>query len=178
MICGINSSHTASAVLVRDGQLISRLQDERPTRQKNKSGFPAESIQWVLDSENLEWADVDAYVFGGEETYTEYGLREGDSSARIRSYKKMVSPSGQARRLVRETPLRAVMQRKRREDDVRKILAHGVSLEKIRTIDHHRYHASTAYFGEGADPDALIVTVDGAATTCAPRSRSPKGAGG
>lgn len=162
LICGINASHTASAALVRDGRLVSAMEEERPTRQKNKSGFPGESIQRLLDLEDLEWADVDAYVFGGEETYTEIGLREGDRSARISSYKTMVSPLGQAKRFARNTPLRGMLQRKRREDDVRKILAHGVSRDKISTIDHHRCHASTAYFGKGADPEALIVTVDGA----------------
>jgi len=142
--------------------LVSALQEERPTRQKNKSGFPAESIARLLDMEDLEWGDVDAYVFGGEETYTEIGLRHGDRSARISSYKTMVSPSGQAKRLARNTPLRAMLHRRRREDHVRKILAHGVSRDKISTIDHHHCHASTAYFGRGADPEALIVTVDGA----------------
>lgn len=162
LICGINSSHTASAVLVEDGRVVAGLQEERPTRQKNKSGFPEQAIQALLDASDRDWNDVDYYVFGGEETYTEHGLREGNSSARITSYKRMASRTSLPRRFARETALRRVIHRQRREEDVRKILSHGVPLDKVRTIEHHRCHAATAFFGSGADPEALVVTVDGA----------------
>lgn len=162
LLCGINSSHTASAAIVKDGRLVSAFQEERPTRQKNVSGFPEKAIQRLLDMEDLQWDDVDAYVFGGVETYTEHGLRAGDRSARIRSYKQMASPQGQARRLARSTPLRRMAHQRRRDADIQKIVAHGVSPDKIVTMDHHTCHAATAYFGKGADPDVLVITVDGA----------------
>jgi carbamoyltransferase len=162
LVCGINASHNASAVLVRDGRLTSALQEERLTRQKSQSGFPEKAIQRLLDMEGLHWGDVDAYVFGGQETYTEIGLREGDRSARIRAYKQMLSPFGQMKRALRTTPLRGLLHRKRRGQHSQIILAHGVPGEKIFAIDHHRCHASSAYFGGGADNDVLLVTVDGA----------------
>lgn len=77
IICGINSSHTASAALIKDGQLLCALEEERPTREKNRNGFPEAAISSILAMENLDWTDVDAYVFGGHETYTELGLKDG-----------------------------------------------------------------------------------------------------
>ncbi len=162
IICGINSSHTASAALIKDGQLLCALEEERPTREKNRNGFPEAAISSILAMENLDWTDVDAYVFGGHETYTELGLKEGDRSARIRSYKEMLRPVGQIKRLLRDTPLRGWLHRQRREADIRKMEAHGVSRKRIFSIEHHRCHAATAFYGPGMDRDAIVFTVDGA----------------
>lgn len=162
IICGINSSHTASAALVKDGQILCALQEERPTREKNRNGFPEAAIRSILSMKNLDWTDVDAYVFGGHETYTELGLKEGDRSARIRSYKEMLDPIGQVKRMLRDTPLRGLVHRQRREADIQKIAANGVSRNRIFSIEHHRCHASTAFYGPGMDRDAIVFTVDGA----------------
>ena len=162
LICGINASHTSSAVLIRNGRVLSALQEERPTRIKNQGGYPGQAIGRLLDLEGLEWKDVDAWVFGGYETYSEPGMKEGDRSVRIQSYKNMLRPMGQVKRLLRHTPMRKKVHGKRREAQVQELLAHGVSRDHIHSIDHHYCHAATAYFGCGADPGALVISVDGA----------------
>lgn len=161
-ICGINASHTASAAMVVDGRLSGAVEEERLTRLKNQSGFPERSIERLLAMEGISWRDVDAYVFGGRETYTELGLKQGDRSARIRSYKEMTGPLGQVKQVLRHTPLRAGVHQRRRKEHLRTLTDRGVDPAKIFEIDHHHAHASTAYFGPGADPNALVITVDGA----------------
>ncbi len=162
LICGINASHTASAVLVRDGQVLSALQEERPTRVKNKSGYPSQAIRVLLEHHGISCRDVDAWVFGGYETYSEHGMKEGDRSARIMSYKKMLSPVGQLKRMLRNTPIRKRLHESRREMHLEELLTHGVARDRIHTIEHHRCHAATAYYGPGADSDVLVITADGA----------------
>jgi carbamoyltransferase len=162
LICGINASHTASAAFIRDGQVLSALQEERPTRIKNQSGFPEQAIKTLLMHEGLDWKDVDAWVFGGHETYSELGMKEGDRAARIMSYKNMLTPVGQLKRLLRNTPLRKRVHDQRREFQVRALLSQGVSRHKVHAIEHHRCHAFSAYYGPGADREALVITVDGA----------------
>lgn len=162
LICGINASHTASAVLVRDGQVLSALQEERPTRIKNKSGYPNQAIRVLLEHHEMSWRDVDAWVFGGYETYSEHGMKEGDRSARIMSYKKMLNPLGHLKRLLRNTPIRKRLHKKRREMHLKELVTHGVARDRIHTVEHHRCHAATAYYGPGADSDALVITADGA----------------
>ncbi|MBL8872129.1 MAG: hypothetical protein JNK90_20315 [Planctomycetaceae bacterium] len=162
LICGINASHTASAVLIRDGHVLSALQEERPTRIKNQSGYPGQAITALLAQERVDWKDVDAWVFGGYETYSELGMKESDRSARIRSYKNMLSPIGQVKKLLRNTPLRKRVHAKRRESQIQQLLSQGVMRSKIHTIEHHLCHAATAYYGPGADRDSLVITVDGA----------------
>jgi carbamoyltransferase len=138
------------------------MQEERLSRRKNQGGFPALAIERLLRFHGIEWRDVDAYVFGGYETYTEPGLNEGNTQARIRGYRDMVTASGKVRQVARSTPLRRLAQTRRRQRQIQAIMTHGVDRDRISSVDHHLCHASTAHFGAGADRDALILTVDGA----------------
>lgn len=164
LICGINSSHTASAAFVRDGKLLSALQEERPTREKNRRGFPEAAIQRLLDMHGLGWQDVDAYVFGGHGSYPESSSND-DRTARIRGYKEVSGLRGQLKQLLQKTPARTWVWKRRREGQIQRLLAHGVDRKKIFSIEHHRCHAATAYYGPGAQEDALVVTIDGAGDT-------------
>ena len=55
--------HDAAAALVVGGQIISAAQEERFTRKKNDSDFPAQAVQFCLRHANLTPAQLDAVVF-------------------------------------------------------------------------------------------------------------------
>jgi len=162
LICGINSSHTASAALLRDGRLLGALQEERPTREKNRRGFPEQAIGRLLESHGLSWQDVDAYVFGGYGSYADTTSGSNEGANRIRGYKEAAALGGQVKRLLQKTPVRGMVHRWRRERQIGRLLAHGVDRKAVFAIEHHRCHAATAHFGRGVDEEALVITVDGA----------------
>jgi len=162
LICGINPSHTSSAALLRDGRLVSALQEERPTREKNRRGFPEQAIGRLLEHQGLRWQDVDAYVFGGYGSYADTKLGVNETASRIRSYKEASGLVGQAKRLAQQTPARGLVHHWRRERHIQRLQAHQVERQRIFTIEHHRCHAATAYFGRGVEEDTLVITVDGA----------------
>ena len=59
-ILGLNYHHPdSSACLVKDGKLIAAVEEERFTRIKHYSGFPINSINYCLNSENLKISDLD-----------------------------------------------------------------------------------------------------------------------
>ena len=59
-ILGINfSSHDTSACLVRDGELLSFIEEERLTRQKHTSEFPSRAIAKILEDARITLDDVD-----------------------------------------------------------------------------------------------------------------------
>ena len=174
LICGINASHTASAALLEDGRLAGALQEERPTREKNRRGFPEQAIGRLLEARGLRWQDVDAFVFGGHGSYPDTPPGVNESAQRIRGYKAAAGWGGRAKQLLQATPARDLVHRWRRERQIRRLEAYGVDRRRAFTIEHHRCHASTAHFGRGVDGDALVITVDGAgdalcATVCLPR---------
>jgi carbamoyltransferase len=58
-ILGLNAYHgDASAVLVRDGQLIAAVEEERFRRVKHWAGFPAESIRRLLEMADVRGRDI------------------------------------------------------------------------------------------------------------------------
>jgi carbamoyltransferase len=59
-ILGINAYHGgASATVIRDGQLIAAVEDERFRRQKYWAGFPSESIKFCLQQAGITAYDLD-----------------------------------------------------------------------------------------------------------------------
>lgn len=59
-ILGINAYHGgASAAIIKDGQLIAAVEEERFTRQKYWAGFPVQSIQYCLDAAGITAYDLD-----------------------------------------------------------------------------------------------------------------------
>src|SRR5262245_15480152 len=55
--------HDAAAALLKDGILVSAAEEERFTRKKHDFEFPANAIQYVLDSEGITSDDLDHVVF-------------------------------------------------------------------------------------------------------------------
>lgn len=59
-ILGINAYHgDASACLVRNGQLVAAVEEERFSRIKHWAGFPSQSIQYCLQAGNIHARDLD-----------------------------------------------------------------------------------------------------------------------
>src|SRR5580698_7532699 len=63
-ILGISAYyHDSAAALLRDGQILAAAQEERFSRVKNDSDFPARAIHFCLEFARLNAADLDAVVF-------------------------------------------------------------------------------------------------------------------
>ena len=63
-ILGISAFyHDSSAALIKDGEIISAVQEERFTRIKHDSGFPIQSIKYILKSNSLELNQIDKIIF-------------------------------------------------------------------------------------------------------------------
>jgi carbamoyltransferase len=55
--------HDSAACLVRDGDIIAAAQEERFTRKKHDSRFPAHAAAYCLREGRIALSDVDAVVF-------------------------------------------------------------------------------------------------------------------
>ncbi|MGW3570044.1 carbamoyltransferase family protein [Streptomyces sp. NPDC000941] len=55
--------HDAAAALVIDGELVAAVEEERLSRVKKTSDFPAQAIQWCLDSAGVDLDQVDVFAF-------------------------------------------------------------------------------------------------------------------
>ena len=63
-ILGISAYyHDSAATLIKDGEIISAVQEERFTRKKHDSAFPKNAIEFCLQQSNIALSDLDIIVF-------------------------------------------------------------------------------------------------------------------
>src|SRR5438132_1600621 len=55
--------HDSAAALLRDGEIIAAVQEERLSRKKHDSSFPNHAIRYVLREAGITTADLDAVGF-------------------------------------------------------------------------------------------------------------------
>ena len=63
-ILGISSFyHDSASALIKNGEIIAAVQEERFTRKKHDANFPENSIRYVLKEANINLDDLDYIVF-------------------------------------------------------------------------------------------------------------------
>ena len=63
-ILGISAFyHDSAAALVIDGRIVAAAQEERFTRKKHDSAYPANAIEYCLSKDGLELCDIDYVAF-------------------------------------------------------------------------------------------------------------------
>jgi carbamoyltransferase len=55
--------HDSAAALLKDGEIVAAVQEERLSRKRHDSGFPARAVKYVLAQEGIGPADLDAVGF-------------------------------------------------------------------------------------------------------------------
>ncbi len=146
-ILGISAYyHDSAACLVRDGEILAAVQEERFTRKKHDASFPSRSIQYCLKHGAITAKDVDLVVFYEKpflkferllETYLAY------APAGIRSFIKAMPPWIKQKLWIKD------------------LIASELDYSgKILFPEHHQSHAASAFFPSPFD-EAAILTMDG-----------------
>ena len=64
LVLGISAFyHDSAAAIVRDGEIIAAVQEERFSRQKGDAGFPTHSVNYCLQAADVQIADLDYVVY-------------------------------------------------------------------------------------------------------------------
>ena len=157
IILGIHDGHNASAALLRDGELVGAVQEERFTRVKNQGGIPLRAVDDVLGAAGLVRDDVD--VFAVSDKY-HYGQRwDRDSVLRQFASQGQSVPRIWAGHLAPVRAFRGEQLLRRRRKGLEAL---GYPRGRTEVVEHHESHASAAYFGNGVyDAPVLVLTADG-----------------
>jgi carbamoyltransferase len=148
-ILGLNAYHgDVSAVLVRDGQLIAAVEEERFRRIKHCAGFPALAIAECLRMGGLTGRDIDLFAVS--------------RNPRAHLWRKGLF-------LLRHRPKRTIGDRVRNLASIGKLsgtIAASVGLDesvvrpRMRYVEHHPAHLASAAFVSPFD-DAAVCAIDG-----------------
>ena len=55
--------HDSAATLLKDGEIISAVQEERFSRKKHDSSFPVNAINYVLKKNSIDLRDIENIVY-------------------------------------------------------------------------------------------------------------------
>ncbi|MBU4346283.1 MAG: carbamoyltransferase [Candidatus Omnitrophica bacterium] len=138
--------HDSAACLVRDGQIIAAVQEERFTRKKHDFDFPAHSIKWCLKEGNITKKDLDFVVFY-DKPFIKF--------ERILETSLTYAPSG-VRQFIQAMPL-WLKQKLWIPELIRKELDYK---GKILFTEHHESHAASAFY-PSPFKEAAFLTIDG-----------------
>jgi carbamoyltransferase len=148
-VLGINAYHgDVSAVLLKDGQLLTALEEERFRRIKHWAGFPTLSIQRCLEMAEISGRDIDHIAISR------------DPKANLLRKALFTLTKRPNLSIVRDRLRNAGKLR-----DVRAPLADalGMQVEKLpqlHFVEHHPSHLASAFFVSPFD-DAAICAIDG-----------------
>lgn len=145
--------HDSAAALLVDGEIVAAAQEERFTRKKHDSDFPARAVEYCLAEAGVGLADVDHVAFYDKpflkferlmETYAAFAPRGFRSFA-------MAMPVWLKEKLFQKKLLR---------DELREIDPDFDADAKLLFAEHHQSHAASAFFPSPFE-DAVVLTADG-----------------
>jgi carbamoyltransferase len=145
--------HDSAAAMVKDEQIIAAAQEERFSRKKNDSSFPAQAVRFCLDEAGVSLDEVDYVGFYDKPFLTFDRLLETYFS---------FAPTG-IKSFTRAMPLWLKEKLLLKPDLIRKLnaLERGSVLEdKVLFGFHHHSHAASAFYPSPFKSAAILV-VDG-----------------
>lgn len=150
IILGINAYHgDASAVILRDGELIAAVEEERFRRVKHWAGFPQESIRTCLELAGVSPEQVNCFAVSRNPRA--HLLRKGLFTLRNRPNPRLVSDRVRNSLRIRQLPAR---------------LAEALGLDPARVrqrlcwVEHHPAHLASAFFVSPFE-EAAVCAMDG-----------------
>jgi carbamoyltransferase len=150
LILGINAYHgDVAAALLRNGELIAAVEEERFRRIKHYAGFPREAIKACLSIAGADVRDVDAFAISRDPSA--HLWRKG-----LFALRHAPSPS-----LIRERAGNAMSVRQ-----LARVCATELGLDeshvapRMHYVEHHAAHLASSYFASPFD-DAAVCAIDG-----------------
>jgi carbamoyltransferase len=152
-ILGITFGHDSAACLIANGRIIADVAEERFSRVKHDSGFPAAAIAYCLKAGGISSEELDAVAIAGA-----------------------YLPPGTERYFLLSEEQQAELSRTRpTESKVRNLVMSGGQSAlplyigrfalspscRLSCVPHHLGHAAAAFFTRGRRDRCVIVTLDG-----------------
>lgn len=145
--------HDSAAALLRDGEIVAAVQEERFTRKKHDARFPSNAVRYCLQEAGVPGASVDRVAYYEKpfvkferllETYLAFAPRGFDS------FRKAM-PLWMSEKLFQRDLILA---------ELEKIDPALARAEKLLFSEHHFSHAASAFFPSPFE-SAAVLTLDG-----------------
>jgi carbamoyltransferase len=150
-ILGLNTFHAdASAVLLRDGELIAAVAEERLNRVKHFAGFPARAVREVLSIGGIGIEEVD-----------HVGINKDNKANLLAKLGFALTNLGRITRLARQR-----LEYRAKAYSAPRLICEALDVPpdalraRVHNVEHHLSHAASCFLVSGFDR-AAIFSVDG-----------------
>jgi carbamoyltransferase len=158
IVLGVAFLSDASACVIKNGELLSAISEERINRKKLWHGMPYQAIKAALELAEVSIEDVDVIAT--------HGLNNSKSSKS--DFEDLIDRiyNSSLEKKIKERQIDSIKQRYKHEEMVlnertpeflKKLDVYG---KDVFTYSHHHAHAASAYFGSGWD-SCYVITADG-----------------
>ena len=136
IILGINAYHAdSSACLIKDGEVIAAVEEERFTRDKHWAGFPTNSILFCLNQANLTIYDID-FITTAKDPKANFLNKIKYSISNVLSFKFIYN------RIVNLSRFSSL-----RKDFIKNLkLDDELFKTRIINVEHHNSHLASSFF--------------------------------
>lgn len=150
-----SGNHESAACLVRDGELVFAIAEERLSRIKQDAGFPMLAIKACLEFAGLKLDDIDHIALNWPRSM----------AMRLHDLKLIVTGQWPRSRMRFDRLIVGMLQSIRRKGgEVDVLRAIGQPKNPIHFVNHHLAHALSAYCLSGFDESGVMI-VDGRGAT-------------
>ena len=159
LILGISCFyHDSAASLIRNGEILVAIQEERLTRIKHDNSFPINAIRYCLESQKIDLRDLDSVVYYEKPLLTFERLLETYIGVAPRGGRSFIS----AMQVWLKEKLFIKSEIKKKLKNLQKDLIPNepAYIPKLLFSEHHRSHASAAFYPSPFD-ESLILCMDG-----------------
>ena len=153
--------HDSAACLIKDGEIITAVQEERFTRKKHDSDFPINAIKYCLKSQSIDLRDINSIVYYEKPLLTFERLLETYLAASPRGSRSFIA-SMQVW-LKQKLFLKSNLKKKLKivqNDLVASTNISNFKLPKLLFSEHHLSHAAAAFFPSPFE-ESVVLCMDG-----------------
>ena len=146
--------HDSASALIKDGEIVIAVQEERFTRKKHDSNFPINAINFCLDSQGIDLRDIEAIIYYEKPLLTFERLLETYLGTFPRGLRSFIA----AMEVWIKEKLFLKSQIKKKFSSLQKKLVPEEEplLPKLLFSEHHLSHAASAFYPSPFKESAVL----------------------
>lgn len=153
-VLGIHDGHNSGACLLRNGNVIAAISEERLSRIKNDAGYPRMAVKKVLELTDTQTEDIDLIALAGKFSHKkDFYLSWEWYKVGYKEQLEYDANKNKKEQMVNERLTK-------RKAEILKNL--NITENKIVVVEHHLAHAASAYYAcPWINERVLVLTCDG-----------------
>ena len=150
--------HDSACALIRDGEIVAAVQEERFSRKKHDAGFPKNAIRYCLKSQKIDLSNIESIIYYEKPLLTFERLLETYLAVAPRGLRSFIAAMQVwlKEKLFLKSELKKQFKSLQKEVAPEKL----IELPELLFSEHHQSHAAAAFYPSPFE-EAVVLCMDG-----------------